>query len=159
MTEYQGRNVGFEEEIIKEWNSVVSKTDTVVVLGDLAMGKKDKIQPWTNRLKGKKYLVLGNHDSGTDSFYSYCDFTVVPDLHEAFRDKYDNWAHYLFTHEPVFGLPDGWINVHGHLHGNTHRQCEENKKPREKDMHFDVGVDAIGYKPIRLFEIMSRMKK
>jgi len=152
MTKYQGRLDGFEEEIIAAWNSVVTKHDTVVHLGDLGLTNRDKLKGWCKRLKGKKFLILGNHDSQTDAFYADCGFTVIPDAHESFRDKYDHWHDFIFTHEPVFTLPDNWFNVHGHLHGNSHRGAII-----DGYRHFDVGVDAIGYAPIRLSEIMDKL--
>ena len=50
------------QEIIKRWNSVVSKNDIVYHLGDFAFGNKNFIESIVNQLNGKIYLILGNHD-------------------------------------------------------------------------------------------------
>ena len=48
--------------MIEQWNSVVRKNDEVVILGDFSGAKWDKTAPIVKELKGKKYLVTGNHD-------------------------------------------------------------------------------------------------
>lgn len=49
------------EEIVRRWNAVVASEDEVWVLGDVALNP-GKLGP-VGSLKGKKYLVAGNHDS------------------------------------------------------------------------------------------------
>lgn len=52
--------ISFHDEMITEkWNSVVSKNDTVLHLGDLAFRGIDE---HTKKLNGKKILLRGNHD-------------------------------------------------------------------------------------------------
>ncbi|MBP5298288.1 MAG: metallophosphoesterase family protein [Lachnospiraceae bacterium] len=48
--------------MIEQWNSVVRKNDEIVILGDLSIERWDKTAPIVKELKGKKYLVTGNHD-------------------------------------------------------------------------------------------------
>ena len=50
------------EYMISQWNSRVRKNDEVVVLGDLSMEKWDKTKAVLDQLKGKIYLLQGNHD-------------------------------------------------------------------------------------------------
>jgi len=49
------------EGLISRWNEVVADEDVVWVLGDVTM-RPSNLGP-VSRLKGKKYLVAGNHDS------------------------------------------------------------------------------------------------
>lgn len=51
------------EQIIYNWNKKVSKNDTVYILGDMFMGGLDAIDEIMPRLKGKKILIRGNHDT------------------------------------------------------------------------------------------------
>ena len=147
---WEHRKEGFEEELIEAWNSVVTKNDVILHLGDLSICNKEKTNAWTKQLKGKKYLILGNHDSGSDSWFRDCGFEVIPSAYQKFGQKDDSYIHILFTHEPVReSLPDGWFNIHGHLHGGGHRASL--KSP----VHIDVGVDAIGFKPVPLYKILS----
>jgi len=49
------------DALVYNWNSLVKPTDVVVVLGDVAIGRKGLEQ--VRRLNGRKILVPGNHDS------------------------------------------------------------------------------------------------
>ena len=51
------------EAIVENWNKVVKDDDVVFVLGDLGFCGYEKLSPYIARLKGKKYIVQGNHDS------------------------------------------------------------------------------------------------
>lgn len=48
--------------LVENWNSVVSDDDTVFHLGDFALGGSAVWSNVLSRLKGKIYLILGNHD-------------------------------------------------------------------------------------------------
>ena len=52
-------------QLIKNWNSVVGKNDDIYILGDFFMAGKQQantISHIINRLNGNKHLLLGNHD-------------------------------------------------------------------------------------------------
>ena len=50
------------EVIINNWNSVVSSNDEVYILGDMFWNNND-INDILPMLKGRLYLIKGNHDS------------------------------------------------------------------------------------------------
>lgn len=50
------------EMLIKNWNDVVSPTDHVYHLGDVALGSFEESMKCVARLNGIKHLVMGNHD-------------------------------------------------------------------------------------------------
>lgn len=50
------------ETLIENWNRVVSQDDIVFHLGDFCLGGSHECTKILNRLNGKIYLVLGNHD-------------------------------------------------------------------------------------------------
>lgn len=53
------------EYMIKQWNSVVKRGDDVIILGDFCVSRDpERIRKLLLQLKGKKYMILGNHDSG-----------------------------------------------------------------------------------------------
>lgn len=149
MVDWGHRTETYNEDIVAAWNSVVHKDDVVLHLGDLTMSKKEETKRWTDQLMGTKFLIRGNHDGESDGWFRDCGFETIPASFRIFKDKYDNHYSVLFTHEPVQDLPDNWFNIHGHLHGNSHR----GEKPT--DRHFDVGVDAVGFTPVRLSELLS----
>ena len=144
LLEWQGRPFNIDEIIIKEWNSLISKKDSVLHLGDLSMRNKEITKAFTDQLNGSKFLVRGNHDGHSETWYKDCGFTTVEPIYKRFKDKYENRITVLFTHEPVQDLPEGWYNIHGHLHGDDHRGTSPSTR------HYDVGVDVYDYKPIKL---------
>lgn len=58
-----------DEAIIERWNAVVRDRDIVYHLGDFAvklMSRADRVREIFTRLRGRKRLVIGNHDLGSD---------------------------------------------------------------------------------------------
>lgn len=51
-----------DKALIKNWNDRVAYDDEVYILGDLTMKGADIASALLYSLKGKKYLVRGNHD-------------------------------------------------------------------------------------------------
>jgi calcineurin-like phosphoesterase family protein len=66
IIELTGRPYADVEEMnaamIERWNRVVSAQDTVLRLGDLALGIRADTIPITRALNGRKLLIAGNHD-------------------------------------------------------------------------------------------------
>ncbi|MHB8287785.1 MAG: hypothetical protein ACYDEY_00830 [Acidimicrobiales bacterium] len=48
--------------LVANWNAVVSPHDTVHILGDVAMGRREESMPLIGQLAGHKILYPGNHD-------------------------------------------------------------------------------------------------
>lgn len=141
----------FEELIVENWNKVVDKHDKVLHLGDLVLDNKEKAISICRRLKGEKYLIRGNHDEHSVSWFKDCGFTVVEPIYKVFKDKYEHRIPVIFTHEPIQDLPKGWFNIHGHMHSHTHRDFSF-----QTERHYDVGVDLNNFMPIPLYEILNR---
>lgn len=149
------RSEDFNEVIIENWNSVVGKKERVLHLGDLTFCGKEETIEWCKQLHGKKYLIKGNHDSHTVGWFKDCGFRVVEPIYKIFKDKYDNYNNFLFTHVPAAQMLTGrWFNVHGHMHGRTNSHPEVDFLTRN---HYDVGVDCHDFKPIRLYDILASM--
>lgn len=96
------------EAIIDRWNSTISHKDLVYHLGDFCFGKYNLIL--AERLKGRKKLIMGNHD-----MYSSNDYLLY------FEKLYGcyQWEGCILSHIPVHPsqLTERWkLNIHGHLH-------------------------------------------
>ena len=107
---YCDRPKGFTNTIIKHWNERVTPDDTVIHLGDVAIGPRALVEFQIRRLAGRKALIRGNHDrSSSCSWWADHGFDFVCDsmvIHNC-----------LLTHEPFSHKYDGWdLNIHGHLH-------------------------------------------
>ena len=66
------------ETLIHRWNSVVSRADTVYVLGDFIWEKESLWPAWLERLTGNKVLIRGNHDPRQFSQATKCFFQTLP---------------------------------------------------------------------------------
>lgn len=134
------------ETIIKNWNKVVSNDDIVYVLGDFFFGKKDDLKELCNRLKGRKILILGNHDRLSKNAYLSCGFETV----ESFPIIIDN--DFILSHAPIQGDLGKFYNIHGHKH----------KLPTENQfspMHIDIGVDDHNFFPHNIETIKEILYK
>ena len=82
-------------DLIDKWNSVVNDGDIVYHLGDVYMNSsKGYMQNILGKLKGRKRLILGNHDNGKDQVL------------QNFFQKISIWRMFpefglLLTHVPV----------------------------------------------------------
>lgn len=103
-----------EIALIKNWNSVVGPNDLIIVLGDFTLSRKaDFIKGILDRLNGRKWLIMGNHDRLTVEQYYEVGFEYV----SKFPIVYNSF--YILSHEPLFmteNMP--FMNIYGHVHNN-----------------------------------------
>ena len=100
------------ETIICNWNSVVSNGDEVYILGDFAW-KNDVGLEVLKKLKGRKYLIRGNHDRMNAELEK--QFVWVKKM-ETIKDN-DN--HIVLCHYPLAHCRSadyGYIHLYGHIH-------------------------------------------
>lgn len=129
---------GFRDEqdmnefMIHQWNSRVRKNDEVVVLGDLSMEKWDKTKEILDQLKGKIYLIQGNHDRFIkDKDFDASRFIWV----RSYAEMHDNGRKIILSHYPVLcyngqnrlskhGNPKTYM-LHGHVHDTLDQRLLE----------------------------------
>ena len=106
------RKEGYEEIIMKNLRNLLTDNSILIHLGDIAWKTEDYwVTRFTSELKGKKYLVKGNHDKRSYSWYLERGFDFVCD---SFSMNMFG-THILFSHKPM--LCDAYdINIHGHFH-------------------------------------------
>jgi calcineurin-like phosphoesterase family protein len=124
-----------DEDLIKNWNSVVSPKDKVYHLGDVVINRK--ALPTVARLNGDKVLIKGNHD-----IFKLEDYMLY------FRDirAYHKMDVAILSHIPVHtaNLYRFKTNIHGHLH--TNKVLLENGVPDPR--YINVSVEQINFTPI-----------
>lgn len=130
--------------IIDNWNKVVNDNDIVYHLGDFAL-YNNEIKDLVSRLNGKIYLLRGNHDRKTVTFYNNAGLEVIPT-----QTKLDEYK-LILSHRPLMDsqIPEDYINIHGHIH-NKLIQDELDESIYSKDKHINVSVDVIDFKPISI---------
>jgi calcineurin-like phosphoesterase family protein len=125
--------------LLAAWNGVVGPEDTVWHLGDFAVRHPDPAGLLAS-LNGTKHLVPGNNDS--PEVRALQGWASVCPLVELLADGASLvLCHYALRTWP--GQGKGALNLHGHSHGRL--------KPLPKQ--FDVGVDARGFRPVRISEL------
>lgn len=135
-------------ELVSNWNSRIGVNDIVFHLGDVALRlRPDESRGVLKLLNGVKYLVPGNHDRRSLGVLREF-FTVTDPLQEVVIDG----EMVVLCHFPLESWNRGHhgvIHLHGHSHGSM--------APRKGRM--DVGVDAVGYKPIEWVDVKEMIKE
>ena len=112
------------QHIVQRWNTRVTNADKVYILGDLALrGRSGALIGLVAQLKGRKILVIGNHDDISDCRYQQLFEEIVPykEVEDAFGGK--NYK-LVLQHYPILM----WKNQHRgtiHLYGHVHNSIEE----------------------------------
>lgn len=140
------------KRLIKNWNERISYNDEVYILGDITMKGPDLAIKIISQLRGKKYLVRGNHDK----FCQHSEFNM--ELFGWIKDYaeivYNNTKFILF-HYPIME----WNNFFRgsiHLHGHQHNYIEYNYQNLTQGIRrYDVGVDANNMAPVSADEIIE----
>ncbi len=146
--------VEMNETIIRNWNSVVSDNDDVYILGDVANRTNvEKINDVISRLKGKKHLVVGNHDVVILKNKKLQNFFVeIKDMIQV-KDGDDSivLCHYPMAEWP--GFYRGAYHFFGHIHNNDNDACKIMKNIKNA---YNVGVDILGFCPKTKNQIINR---
>lgn len=117
------------EEQIKLINSKVGKKDTLILLGDVG-----DIE-CAAKLRGRKILIMGNHDVGSSNYEKVFD--------EVYEGPLMISEKIILSHEP---LDIDWaFNIHGHTHHSYF-----NRKG-----HLCVCSDVVNYIPINFNQFVK----
>lgn len=104
------------EAIVRNWNSAVTKQDTVYVLGDFIWAKESLWPAWLERLNGCKVLIRGNHDPKEFSQQTKRYFQDIT----AYKEITDTGHHIIMCHYPVpfhrADYDEECYMLYGHVH-------------------------------------------
>lgn len=168
-----------DEAIIRNWNETVMPTDTVYLLGDVALGPIEKSLAKVSRLNGYKICVLGNHDRPFMRM-DKPDESDWWDKYAAVFEEVWHWSaeintlvmpqvgnvrlsHFPFTgdhtpvdrhseHRPVDRGVD--LLIHGHTHQKQRFSRSANGTPQ-----IHVGQDAWDFTPVSEREIVNLLQE
>lgn len=136
--------------IIKNWNSVVTKEDTVYVCGDMFMGPLDKINEILDQLNGKIILVRGNHDTKNRLEYFKEYGIEVKDIdYISYKGRFFILCHFPIASEEFINMVrkdnSEVVVLYGHVHSNA--------PTGYVDGTYHVGMDTNNLTPISLEQI------
>lgn len=143
------------------WNNTVKKNDTVYILGDFSFKSSEDTKKLLGKLKGKKFLILGNHDKSSQNLNEY--FEQITQIKE-FVFKCSNYPcidgnfNVCMCHFPMLDWPckqQDSVMVHGHCHGRIDSINNESE-----DLRIDVGLDGefANYNFVSLEQLYKKMK-
>jgi calcineurin-like phosphoesterase family protein len=165
---YCDRPSNFTDMIIKRWNERVRWEDTVIHLGDVAIGPRGLVENQIRNLNGRKILIRGNHDrNASNSWWMDHGFDFS-------CDSMMFQGHWL-THEPAERLPyesqgtkgSTTLNIHGHLHNIWHgfapnagdeKDATELKRLRNPWQRL-FAIEYTDYYPIEFNEFVDHCEK
>lgn len=158
--------------IIDRWNAVVSPSDTVIHLGDVALGQWPVGIQKVHLLNGYKILVPGNHDRISSVEKESRRERFRPDYEAVFQEIWPEvvecrinefpavLSHYPYESDhsdnPRFmdirAKDDGVAIVHGHTHAT-----EKISYSAAGTLQIHVGVTAWNYYPVPEDEIYEML--
>lgn len=154
MIEYCGRPEGFEQKLKKGFE-IMKSDDVLIHLGDICIGQDARAhEEFIKPIKSKKWLIKGNHDKKSDTWYLNHGWDFVGN--RILLDRYAKKI--LLSHRPA---PDGNydINIHGHQHNNqahdlkTDAEYRENRHSKQKLL----AIEYVGYEPVSLEKFVAKM--
>lgn len=174
---YDGRTLEHDKLVKENWNNVVTNADNVYILGDIGkVGNNqdtEKLIEIVATLKGRKTLVVGNHDVLRDIrlrqlFVEICDKKELVDNFNGMSYKL------VLSHYPELmwnGQHKGWVHLYGHVHTSdeweVYKHCLRYLNDFFKDrtlkgytdcppaVAYNVGAALLGWTPRTLKEIID----
>ena len=144
-----------DEVMLAKWNAKVTDEDDVWILGDLLF-RSATVEPILERLKGKKHLILGNHD---DSWIGKVDrdryFLSVDSFYSGTIDGH------LVTmcHYPMLSWPQDKKSymIYGHIH--NHVNADYWPLIAKRSRMLNAGVEVNDYAPVTFEELVENNAK
>jgi|LSQX01.2.fsa_nt_gb calcineurin-like phosphoesterase family protein len=142
-----------DETLVSNWNQVVTNGDTVYIIGDLMFRTQNHPLDVLKRLRGKKNLILGNHDRGWLNKIEAADFFKSV---ESYSEISDGKRKLALCHYPMMswgGTGKGSYLIHGHIHNN--RDAAYWPLLASMDHALNASVEINLYKPVTFDQLVE----
>lgn len=139
-----GRPRDFADRTLRALHASCGTGDTLIHLGDLAIGKDaEAIEKLREAVHGRPIILIrGNHDNKSTTWYLRHGIAIVCDE----MTMRVNGRTVLLTHMPQPRRSGVDINIHGHTHGNAHRE-HESAGIYEDGYHVEIALENNAYQP------------
>ena len=108
--------IEMNDTILHNWNSVVSKNDTVYIIGDFIWDKESAWEEIIKSFNGHKVLIRGNHDPKQ---FSYKVKNLFDDIKD-YKEISDNGRTVIMCHYPIpfckKTYDENTYMLYGHVH-------------------------------------------
>lgn len=138
------------EAIVERWNDTVRDNDVIYHLGDITMKRDLSI---LSQLRGRKRLIMGNHD--------ICDVAEYAQFFESIHAMLKiPKVGFMLSHVPIHidCVKPRYINVHGHIH---ERLVSEDTRILDIDFsqqhpkYYNACVEHHAYTPVPFEKILA----
>lgn len=157
ITKFEFRPQNYQDQIIRKIKNNIQEWDILIHLWDVIFDRPSELNEILNKMWNNftKILVRWNHDQSWVNFYLNKGFNMVLD---EFMIKDYMWYNIIFSHIPKkdWELPEWFINIHGHLHTNSHH-VEEYTKHLENYILYSAEKE--NYMPILLNNVLKKHKE
>ena len=140
------------ETLIKNWNSKVTNNDKVYIIGDLFFRNQENPEEILSKLKGKKYLIVGNHDKSwlkkvdTSKYFESIDNLLV----------FSNGKNKVtLCHYPMMSFEGDYL-IYGHIHNN--KNAEYWNLLKNMDNALNASAEINNYEPVTFNELVENNK-
>ena len=142
-----------DEYLISAWNSRVHPNDSVYIVGDLIFRSTALPENYLSRLRGKKHLILGNHDK---EWVKKADMSKHFASVERFVEISDGQHKITLCHYPLMSW-NHIAKVSYMIHGHVHNKRDAMYFPLIRDMPnlLNAGVEINEYRPIKFDELVK----
>ena len=151
--EFCNRPIAFEDKILHNLARTCRKDDVIIVLGDVCIGHDAY---WHGLFcaycASRKWLVRGNHDSKSYSWYLTHGWDMACESLELMMFGRD----ILLSHKPIADCGYN-VNIHGHFHNSDHRRHEPDLVAVKNDKQVLVMCEH-DYMPYDLQKLCERIK-
>lgn len=118
--------------MLKQWNDKVRNNDEVIILGDLSWGNAEETNALLEKLHGRLYLILGNHDRFLSNRAYHAErFEWI----KPYEELQDNKRKVVLCHYPIMcyngqyredaeGNPKTYM-LYGHVHDTQDQRLLE----------------------------------
>lgn len=143
IIKYEHRNYETVDEMdkdyIKKWNNKVEENDLIYILGDFSWYKAEKTMEILKQLKGRKVLIVGNHD---EIYLNNKDFdrTLFEEICY-YKELKINKTKIILFHYPIIdwnGKHNGSLHFYGHVHSIKNQDTDYMKN---QENCYNVSID------------------
>ena len=139
------------ETIIAKWNAKVTDEDDVWILGDFCYRSDKDPSFYLKQLKGRKHLLVGNHDKHTLNSVSALKYLESVERLQHLKDgKYN----VILCHFPLAdwnAKRRGSFHIYGHIHNDRDAVFEF---MRRQEHALNAGCMINNYEPVTIEELI-----
>jgi calcineurin-like phosphoesterase family protein len=142
--------------LIDNWNSLITDQDDIYILGDFVFkGKGQEANEILKTLKGKKYLIKGNHEKYLDDpSFNPMVFEWIKDYHTLIHEN----RKIILFHYPILewdGFFHNAIHLYGHVHNGGNNPGYQEKFKMLGPKAINVGVDVNNFYPVSIQKVIQ----